>query len=134
MPTAVADGLRHALPLLLRSDTWRSPEQPEAAGTILQLNSRAELLALRGQPSRPVAADPQAPAAVLVDHSVLIIRQRREVHAEIPEIIRRIEHGDHPLDLDPNRQGAMGGMGGWNGRRHGCMDGGMGGGFGGGFF
>jgi hypothetical protein len=106
MPSAVADDLEAMLPALLEQGSWKAESNPNATGTIRKIKSWSGLSAAS---SSKGSVDT---AAVPVAYSVLIIYQTRELHEKIPEILRRIEHGDSPA----------GGMGG------------MGGGFGGGFF
>jgi hypothetical protein len=50
---------------------------------------------------------------VALNHSVLMIHQKRGVHEEIPEMIRRVEHGDSLID--EKEQAIHGGMGGFGG-------------------
>ena len=64
---------------------------------------------------------------VLVPHSVLMIRQMREVHDDIWNFIQKLQTGEVP---NQGGTGMMGGMGGGMGG----MGGMGGGGFGGGFF
>lgn len=119
MPTAIASDLRAALPQLLRPETWRSEKQSEAPGTILQLTSRPELLDAQGYEIKDAVSESSrgAEPAVVVNHSVLVIRQMREVHEEIPEILQRIELGDGAFqafsaEAAPSGMGGMGGFGG----------------------
>ncbi len=104
MPSTVADDLEAMLPELIQKDSWKSAN-PNAAGTIRKLKSWSGL---------PVSGASKSGDATLtaIPYSVLVILQTRELHDQIPEILRRIEHGDV-------EKGGMGGMGG---------------GFGGGFF
>lgn len=118
MPTAIASDLRKRLPELLRPETWRSEGQADAPGTILQLASRAELQEARGYDIKGTPAENESSEpAIVVGHSVLVIRQMREVHDEIPEIIQRIEYGDEHrravgAEGEPAGVGGMGGFGG----------------------
>ena len=115
MPTEVADGLLVALPDLLRPETWKSEKSPKAEGTILKLASWGEVKSAAAAAPASDAKGSVPTTAWMVPHSVLVIRQMREVHNKIPAILQRIEHGEQ----------TYGGFG---------MGGGMGGGFGGGFF
>lgn len=86
------------------------------------------------QPAATAQAQPPGPpseAAVLIDYSVLVIRQTRQIHDQIPEIILRVQQGDDHWTGVGSASGGMGGMGGMG---TGGMGGGASGGFGGGFF
>ncbi len=134
MPTAMAEDLRQNLPHLLQPETWHSPERAEAPGTILLLKSRPQWLH-SSQRSGTAGESATPSSAVVVDYSVLVIRQMRQVHDQIPEIILRVQHGDEPTPGDwSGPSGGMGGMGGGMGGMGGDMGGNTGGGFGGGFF
>lgn len=104
MPRVVADDLEAMLPELVRPETWKTGTRPDAQGSIRKISSWAEPGSDAGNDKQPGQPIPYA---------VLVIQQMREVHAEIPGILRRIEKGEAILD-------GGGGMGG--------------GGFGGGFF
>ncbi|MCA9173473.1 MAG: hypothetical protein KDB14_03220 [Planctomycetales bacterium] len=111
MPTDVAADLAIALPELLKPETWRNPQQPDAPGAIRKLNAGVQV--------DPVGENKGAAAPI--PQSVLVITQMREVHDELPTLFLRVQNGDGMVG---GFDGGMGGMGG----------GGMGGGFGGGFF
>lgn len=130
MPTAVADDLRTHLPELLSPESWRGPEHPEAVGTILQLSSQPEWLAASHRTGN-VGDSTTSGTAVLVEYSVLVIRQTRQIHDQIPEIILRVQQGDGHWTGVGSASGDMGGMGGMG---MGGTGGGSSGGFGGGFF
>jgi hypothetical protein len=112
MHSGVANDLSFLLPRLVRPETWKSPQQPEAQGEILLATSAPEV-----QPggAKKAAAEEQdaTTQALLIARSVLIIQQTQAAHDEIAEVIRRVESGDPPAFVG-------GGFGG--------------GGFGGGFF
>jgi hypothetical protein len=107
MPTTIAEGLARALPRLVAPESWKSAEQPEGVGTIMELPSEAEVIR---SGDKPPLVTPQ---------SVLIVVQTRENHEAIVDRIDKVRHGD--------RETGVGGLGG-------AMGGGMGGGFGGGAF
>ncbi len=106
MPTNVADDLIRFLPQLLRPDTWQA-NNATAKGTIQKIQSWSEASAAQAKSEL---------AATQIPYSVLVIYQSREVHNELPELLRRIQHGDR---VEQSMGGGMGGMGG---------------GFGGGYF
>ncbi len=106
MPTAVAIDLEKVLPSLLAPETWKSEQQPSAKGNIRRIQSW-------DQPSSAKVAnrsgEPDKGIQVTIPYSVLVIEQKRLVHAEIPKLLTRIEHGDAMT------MGGMGGMGGFGG-------------------
>ena len=106
MPTAVAIDLEKVLPRILASETWKSEQQPNAKVNIRRIQSW-------DQPSNAKVAnrsgDPDKGIQVTIPYSVLVIEQKRLVHAEIPKLLSRIEHGDAMT------MGGMGGMGGFGG-------------------
>ena len=115
MQTAVAEDLTKHLPQMVRPETWKSPQQPNAQGTVLALASTVELRDAQG---RNVVAEKTAgnetKNALAVENSVLVVRQMREVHEQIAELISRIEHGDGMIG-GTGLGGAMGGGGGFGG-------------------
>ena len=125
LPTDMAKELQLHLSELVRPETWKADDAPDAAGTIKIMKSTPDLLDSFGRSvvSGNIAAG-QLPGNVLVvDNSVLIIRQMREVHEEINDLLNKLTRGERP---DFPKGGGFGGGG---------MGGGMGGGgFGGGFF
>ena len=102
MPTEVAEDFGKLLPSLLAMDSWRSDKHPEGVGTIQQIRSWSEVASAQDQN----AAKPGE--AVVVSYSVLIIEQRRKVHDEISELLRKIRHGESLQGFG----GMGGGMGG----------------------
>ena len=111
MEKEIATDLEKLLPEVVEPASWKSAARPDATGTIRSAASKSELMS-------PVIAN-----------SVLIVRQTREIHSRIAEVIQKIQFGD--AVLHPGMRGMGGGMGGTGGG----MGGGMGGGsFGGGFF
>ncbi|MBL8849237.1 MAG: hypothetical protein JNG89_06115 [Planctomycetaceae bacterium] len=118
LQTRIADDVASALPMLVQLGTWRDGDHPDAQGSIQQLASGTSLLDAQGKSVVAAAEDekPTGGAVIVVEHSVLIVRQTRAAHDEIEELISKIEHGDQP------ETGGLGG-GGFGG-----------GGFGGGFF
>lgn len=97
MHEKVAADLAALLPRLVQPERWRDEMHPDAPGTIVQVASEPDTNAQLKEPRIPRA--------------VLIIRQTREVHEKIAEVIRRVERGDGPLSTD----GLKGGMGGFGG-------------------
>jgi len=106
MPTSVAIDLEKVMPSLLALETWKSEQQPNAKGNIRRIQSW-------DQPSSAKVAnrsgEPDKGIQVTIPYSVLAIEQKRLVHAEIPKLLTRIEHGDTMT------MGGMGGMGGFGG-------------------
>ena len=106
MPTAVAIELEKVLPSLLGSETWKTEQKPNAKGNIRRIQSW-------DQPSNAKVANRSGESdkgiQVTIPYSVLVIEQKRLVHAEIPKLLTRIEHGDTVTT------GGMGGMGGFGG-------------------
>lgn len=110
MQQDVARGMMSLLPKLVRAETWKTNERPDAPGTILFAPSDAEPTVAKNASGENVEG-----SEVLIPHAILIITQTRGCQDEISAIIRRIERGD-----SHGKQG-MGDIGG-------------GGSFGGGFF
>lgn len=100
VPTAMAEDLKSLLPELLSPDSWQSPERPNAIGTIRIAASEPGYLAQQSPPSYSPSdgEPPNAPPALFVTRSVLIIRQTESVHRELPEWIRRFRSGDRAFD------------------------------------
>jgi hypothetical protein len=108
----VAKDLETMLPWLVRPDTWKGTvgAKVEAPGEITRVASPPELSGVGGK-----AAPTDGPLGYAVSgRAVLIIRQTRETHDEIDEVIRRIEMGDRrPGSAKPTSGGmGMGGFGG----------------------
>ncbi|MFO0906418.1 MAG: hypothetical protein U0939_25660 [Pirellulales bacterium] len=101
MPTEVAEDLEKSLPTLLQPDSWKTEKQPAAVGTIRRLRSW----------SQPVAGEGETNKTPTAAYSILVIEQKRKVHAEIPDLLHKIQHGD----AQPAFGGGMGGMGGMGG-------------------
>lgn len=112
LPTRIATDLGKSLSVLVAPGSWMDANHPEAKGTFLQLASGSSLLDSKGQ---AVATDAEKPAgtALIVEHSVLLIKQTRATHEQIAELIQKIEHGDTPPAMGMG--GGMGGMGGFGG-------------------
>jgi hypothetical protein len=117
LPTNVALDLQRRLPNFVKADNWQTDAQPDAVGRIEFVSSPSETVG-EGANSK------------VVDYSVLVIRQTREVHEQISRFLPKILHGYTPTDAS---QMATGGMGGMGGTGMGGM-GGAGAGFGSGFF
>ena len=128
----IAEDLAKFLPQLVRTETWKSPERPDAAGTIVRVSSTSDVLDTHGSAVQEQPATAKTVQQALVVHnSVLIIRQMREVHDTIAELIGKIERGDAPAVSE----GGFGGRGwGGGGGLGGAFGGGGGGSFGGGYF
>lgn len=109
----VAIGLRNLLPQLVRPDTWKSEQRPDAPGVILFTSSEAKTTTAQDTSDKDGEK-----VKLLIPQAVLIITQTRGCHDEISSMIHRVEHGD-----SQSEGGFGGGMGGIGG-----------GGFGGGFF
>ena len=115
IPTRMAEQLESALPTLVRQETWKTPQQPDAKGTILNLASTDDVVAgrsVKGGKEVPLTASNED---LVVQHSVLVITQMREVHKEIDGLLNKLMRGERPPG-----EISGGGLGG--------------GGFGGGFF
>ena len=112
MQTDMATDLIRLLPQLIRPETWKTDQRPDAPGKILITTSEAKTTT-----ARKASGENDEASQVLIPQSVLIITQTRSCHDEIFSIIHRVERGD--------AQGGAGSGGGF---------GGGGGGFGGGFF
>jgi hypothetical protein len=118
MHAKTAEDLAATLPKLIRPESWRSEARPEAPGEVFLVASAPDLSKVDAAKETASEADRSARALVIA-RAVLIVRQTRAAHAEIEEVIRRVESGDASLSESARGMGAMGGMGG---------------GFGGGFF
>ncbi|HEY1068012.1 MAG TPA: hypothetical protein VGE52_17945, partial [Pirellulales bacterium] len=127
LPATIAEALVPLLPTLTAPETWKAADRPEAPGAILHsLPSRSSLLAAKGHEVVGENAESSGAAAIVVNNVVIGIRQSREVHEQIADLLDRIESGDaRHLPEYTTGYGMGGGMGGMGG-------GGMGGG--GGFF
>jgi len=129
LPTRMATELKKAVPFFVKPETWKTDASPDAAGSIHLLPSRSELVSSKGNE----VVSENSNSGIVVEKSVLVIRQTREIHKEISKFVSKLENGD-PLDLDdeyidPTKGGGgMGGGGGFGGGRE------LRGGFGGGFF
>ena len=87
--SAIADDLVKHLPQLVEPDSWQNDANQKATGTILRIRSTPEKM-----------------DTILVERSVLVIRQTMAVHEQISELITRVEQGDPDLS-----QGGFGGGG-----------------------
>ena len=130
----MAQSLVLLLPELVQPDNWNSQARPEAVGEITLVASPPDLFSA-GKLARELAKSESADEhAIVVSRAVLIIRQTREAHVEITEVIRRVESGDSAWE-ELTGKGGMGGgmMGGMGGGMRGAPARAMGG-FGGGYF
>ncbi|MEE3371326.1 MAG: hypothetical protein VX346_18475, partial [Planctomycetota bacterium] len=106
----VAEDLSEMLPMLIRPDTWqRKGNNDDSPGRVFVVASEPDISNIRGG-GKTTADVKQSTLSLIIERSVLIIRQTRAAHEEIATVIRRVKNGDAPA----------GGIGG--------------GGFGGGFF
>lgn len=93
MPTDVATELVKALPELVDPSSWLTSDNPQGWGTIRALKSWSDERAASNEPC-----------------SVLVILQKRKIHAEIQKLLTNIRFGD-ATDLTSHTMGGMGGMG-----------------------
>lgn len=120
MPTVIANDLEKLISILVAPETWKTPAQPKGIGTVTKVASTPVLISNNNSVVQQSVKGQVKAEGILMEHSVLIVRQTRGTHDEIQKLIFKIENGNLP-------QGAGGGLGG----------GGLGGGggsFGGGFF
>lgn len=139
LPSAVARDLAPLLPTLVKPESWTTEKHPDAPGQVLfMIASRPDVMHASSPAQAPInPKEPPPPAAestVLLDTTVLAIRQTREVHDKLVQLVLKIEQGDSQNYAPVG--GPAGGMGGGMGGvgMGGAGMGGMGGGFGGGFF
>lgn len=124
VPTRMADELVNVLPEMVEPETWKTKERPNGLGTLVKLASKPSLVSSNGEVVDP--ADGDESRSLVVQNSVLIVRQTRAVQRAIARLIRQIETGDELEVVEYEGEGGHGTGGGGMG--------GMGGGFGGGFF
>lgn len=105
LPTPIADDLQILLPKLIARETWMKSQQESALGTIEMCRSKSEFR--NGDANKNIPSE-------LESYSVLIIYQKRKLHAEIAELIQKILNGDvaFPPGASGMMNGGMGGMGG----------------------
>ena len=110
MNAAIASDLFKYLPQLVAPESWNADAAD--GGTIVRLASKPSF-------------EPAGKEAVKqpIEQATLVIRQKRRIHEEIAELIRRVENGDE-LRSSPAFSGG-GGLGGGGG---GSFGGGIGGG------
>ncbi|QDU43659.1 hypothetical protein Mal52_21350 [Symmachiella dynata] len=115
----VARSLSLHLHYLVEPDSWENEDHPDAPGEISLVESVPDIQGTEGKLSLAVAG-PAADAArtAVISRAVLVIRQTRENHKKIAEVINRVRTGD-PIGVDTQQTG---------------FGGGGGGGFGGGYF
>ena len=109
VPTEMAKELEVTVPLLIRSETWKTESNSEAIGTIIRIKSTSDLKDSSGRIAVPAEAGKTGGYVIVVENSVLIIRHMREVHTEIDDFINKITNGERPID--PNYGGGLGGGG-----------------------
>ncbi len=119
MPTVMAQDLSSALPELVVPGTWKTPELPKNVGTLRMVFSKAQIQAIPS-PHAKETLSPESSATISTPYSVLIVQQTREAHAQIFQLIQKIENGDTPNLTKDGKIPQQGG--------------GQQGGFGGGFF
>ncbi len=94
MLTETANDLTKTLPLLVEPGSWKTEAAPDQPGTLLAVMSKPAMDVVSLVTPGKVAT-PTTPAQVVsVSYSVLVIRQSRETHLKISELIRKIEFGD----------------------------------------
>jgi hypothetical protein len=110
--SVVANDLSEVLPQLVEPESWKSAESPQAEGEILMRIASSPGKLTVGMSKQDAAGN--GSELFEQQYSVLIIRQQRQVHEKIEEVIERIEHGDPRLSLEQLQSGG-GGMGGFGG-------------------
>lgn len=106
MQQQIAQALETHLPLLVVPDSWKTADRPDAPGTIRLIPSNTTVAMPDSFPNgKPALAGP----AVVVQQSVLVIRQTRDHHRQISEVLHRIQHGD--ASVAPTGMGGLGGGG-----------------------
>lgn len=112
----VAQSLEQLLPKLVRPESWKAAGGKDAPGQITYAASPPDLFSPQGQLAKAAGKDGVKGTAAVVARGVLIVRQTREAHDEIAEVIRRIESGDAAKEAVMGMGGmGMGGMGGFGG-------------------
>ncbi len=111
LPTEMAKDFQLHMAELVRPGTWKSENNPDAPGTIMILKSTSDLHQTFGKTAVPSKGGQDAGSGyiMVVDNSVLIIRQMREVHEEIDNLLDKLTTGSRPVD--PNAMGGQGGQG-----------------------
>ena len=94
----VATDLSEMLPFLVRPDTWQLEENGDKPGLMFVVSSEPDFSSTRGS-DKAASAARQSATSLIVDRSVLIIRQTRVAHDEIREVIRRVKTGDAPAGI-----------------------------------
>lgn len=122
IPSVMVDDVEMAVPELLIQFSWKSKDNAQGVGTISHIRSKPELI-FSESGVHPSKDNDKDVITAVVPHSVLIIKQTREAHAEISILLDRLLDGDAPVNT-----GSGGGMGGGMG---GAMPSGS---FGGGLF
>lgn len=108
VPSVMVEDVEMALPELLPQFGWKSKANAQGIGTISHIRSKPELIFAESGVYPSKDNDKEVTTAV-VPHSVLIIKQTREAHAEISTLLDRLLDGDNP---ETGAAGGMGGMGG----------------------
>ena len=124
MSTETANDLAKTLPLLVEPGSWKTEAAPDQPGTLLAVISKPAMDVISLVTPGKVATPTTPTQVVSTSHSVLVIRQSRETHLKIAELIHKIVFGDAG---EPAAGGGAGGEG--RARQQGGQ-----GGFGQGFF
>ncbi len=107
LPTDMAKDIQANVKDLVRPETWKSDQQPQAPGTMKLMKSTSDLLDAQGRTA--VGSKIPTGDVLVVENSVLIVRQMREVHTELDDLIDKLTRGERPID--PNAGGGQGGQG-----------------------
>lgn len=106
----IADDLSEELPFLVHPDTWQQEANDDKPGLIVVISSEPDFSTSILGTGKKNAAATQPATAVVVERSVLIIRQTRAAHDEIAEVVRRIKTGDNPIGFEVGKfRGGFGG-------------------------
>ncbi|MDZ4685072.1 MAG: hypothetical protein SH850_08270, partial [Planctomycetaceae bacterium] len=84
LPTVMTTDLMIKLPRLLHEESWQSEAHPNAKGALKSIPSRPGPLDSAGQGGTPI----------VVEHSILIVQQTREIHKELGQLLQKLETGD----------------------------------------
>ena len=89
----VAEDLSDMLPMLIRPDTWQREANDNNPGRVFVVASEPDMSNIRGG-GKTSADVKQSTLSLVIERSVLIIRQTRSAHEEIATVIRRVQRGD----------------------------------------
>ncbi|QDT48056.1 hypothetical protein Pan258_20960 [Symmachiella dynata] len=111
----VAHSLSFHLQYLVEPDSWENEDHPDAPGEISLVESVPDIQGAEGKLSLAVAGQAaDAARTAVISRAVLVIRQTRENHKKIAEVINRVRTGD-PIGVDTQQGGFGGGGGGFGG-------------------